>query len=235
MTHAIIFSNNSPDLLDIFLSSAKDKNIKIFYWSVLYKSNEQNEHEYLELFKKYDIASYLKEINFKNDLLYLINIGDGDLVSFFKDTNYFFSEMPETNIKEIMKDEDIFCFSLGLGRNVTFDSYNDCKNVLLNEKEIGDNCMSWNSNKHYLSFGRSLELSCGYIYRKNDIYKMFKKWKYEDIDGLESSFDLLEYFPREEMASFKKSVCADIINGVAEKEKLPVFNWGDVDRQLIKV
>lgn len=234
----IVFSNNSPKKLELFLQSVKKNNIDIFEFHILYNSDENNDDEYLKVFGHNKIRQFLKINNFKEDLLSVIDMDNNKLVSFFKDTNYFFSELPSDNIEEIMNDDEIFCFSLNLGKNVVFDYYNEVKNVLLNEKKIHENCIKWNSDKHYLSFGRSLELSGGYIYRKKDIYKMFKKWKYDNINELEESFDLLEYFPREEMVCFLHNVCVDIVSeddNLMLQKKLVSYDWSIIDRQVIKI
>jgi hypothetical protein len=211
MIKAVVFSNNSPKLLDIFLQSAKDKNIKCFEFSVLYKSEDKNSAEYLSVFEKHNISSFEYETAFKDNLLFLMNQGENNLISFFKDTNYFFSEMPDTDIEKIMSDQDIFCFSFGLGRNIEKDFSNDCINVLLESNIDIKNIIKWNWVKHYLSFGRPLELGLGHVFRKKDIYKLFKKWNYNNIIELESCFDLLEYFPREYMTSFEKSILIDLV------------------------
>lgn len=210
MIKAIVFSNNSPKLLDVFLQSVKTNNIQAFNFSILYKS-ESNDSEYMEVFERNGISSFKKEESFKQDLLGLLIDGDEGLISFFKDTNYFFSEMPETDIEQIMSDQDIFCASLILGRNIKNDFNNNVENILIEDEFNYKNMIKWNWVKHYLSFGRPLELGGGHIFKKKDIYKLFKKWNYNNIFELESSFENLDYFPRESMISFKKSVLIDLI------------------------
>jgi len=237
MIKAIVFSNNSPKLLDIFLQSAKDKNIKCFEFSVLYKSEDKNSAEYLSVFEKHNISSFEYETAFKDNLLFLMNQGENNLISFFKDTNYFFSEMPDTDVEKIMSDQDIFCVSLSLGRNVKTSYANDCTNVLLNEENIGENYIKWNWAKHYLDFGRPLSFD-GHIFRTKDIYKPFKKWKYENIFELESCFDLLDYYPRELMSSFNKSILIDIINKSGEenfKEKINNISFENIEKNAIEI
>ncbi len=236
MTQAIVFSNNSPALLDVFLKSAKDKNIHEFEFSILYKSDIFNNLEYLEVFKNNEITSFVKECNFKDDLLGLLNGTDKSFVSFFKDTNYFFKEMPEFNIEEIMSDQDIFCFSLTLGKNITHCYHNDVYNILLNEEENSANTIKWNWVKHYLDFGRPLDLGAGHIFHKKEITKMFKKWQYDSILTLESSFENLEYYPKELMSSFSKSVLVDVISKEdSSLESLKTFDFSTLDRIVIEI
>lgn len=208
MIKAIVFSN-SPKSLDVFLQSAKTHLVDIFDFSILYNGETV---DYTPVLEKFNIESFKKESDFKKDLLELINQNDNNLISFFVDTNYFFSKIPKTNLEQIMiDDEDIFCASLILGRNITNDFNNNVGNILIEDNCDYENIIKWNWVKHYLSFGRPLELAGGHIFKKNDIYKLFKKWNYNNINTLESSFDNLDYFPREHMISFKKSVLIDLI------------------------
>lgn len=236
MVGAIIFSNNSPLLLDRFLQSAINNNVNIFNFSVLYKTDELNEDEYLKVFEMYKILNTIKESNFKNDLIGLINTQSNDLITFFKDTNYFFSELPHCNIENIMEDQDIFCFSLCLGKNIKHCYYNDVYNVLLNETENSENTLKWDWVKHYLDFGRPLELGGGHIFHKKEIYKMFKKWNYDDILELEGSFDKLDYYPKEYMSSFKNSVLVDMIQKTENpNDTLKQFDFKTLDRIIIEI
>jgi hypothetical protein len=235
--HAIIFSKNSPKSLGFFLNSIKENNINFSELSVIYSSEDNNVLNYLNLLTDNNIFSHIhsNKSSFKEDLELIISESKSAFITFFKETNYLFDSFNENDIKITMDDEDIFCFSLNLGRNVTQDFYSDCYNILLNEVKVSDNIIKFNWNKHHLSFGRCLELSGGYIYRKKDILKIFKRWKYDSIEKLEESFELLEYFPREEMACFEKNVCVDISNIEIDKEKLSIFDWNNIDRQVIMI
>lgn len=231
---SIVFSNNSPDNLDRFLLSAMEKNIPLSFF-ILYSSEESNSEKYLSLFEKYKIISHKLVVDFKNDLLQTID-SDDNLVGFFKDTNYFFSEIRNFNVEEIMLDEEIFCFSLSLGKNVKHDTLNDCYNILLNEENIDEDIFKWNWLNHYLSFGRPLELGGGHIFHKKEILKMFKRWEFSDIKSLEESFEKLEYYPKEKMASFNHNVLIDVMYDSEDSfEKLKTYEFTNLDRAIIKI
>jgi len=236
--NAIVFSNNSPSNLDIFLQSTLRCGIEVFDFSVLYSAEEEVDKEYLELFERVGINRFSRINNFKEDLLHLINSGDGELTSFFKDTNYFFSQMPTDDIEGIMSDEDVFCFSLGLGRNIKKDALNDVDNVLLNEVNTSECVIKFNWVNHYLSFGRPLELGQGHIFRKKEIFKTFKRLKYSDIISLEESFEDLDYYPREYMSSFNDNVLVDVINSTdtnLQIKDLERYSFLNIDRNIIEI
>ena len=236
MIGAVIFSNNSPLFLETFLKSVSDNNIKVFNFSVLYKTDELNKDEYLRIFEKYNILNWTIDSNFKENLLGLINAQPNNAIAFFKDTNYFFSELPPGDIESIMEDQDIFCFSFGLGRNTTHCYHNDVYNILLNEEENGDNTIKWNWVKHYLDFGRPLELGAGHTFHKKEIIKFFKKWNYDSIQSLEASFENLDYYPKELMSSFKKSVLVDVISKADNPyDALKIFDFNSLDRIIIEI
>jgi len=232
---AIVFSNNSPTNLRNFLESASNKNVNNFEFSVLYNSDENHEGDYQKVFLEYGIINFKKIDSFKENLLDMIASASG-LVSFFKDTNYFFSEIPELDFDEIMSDQDIFCFSLILGKNIKHCYYNDVYNILLNEEQIGDKAIKWNWVKHYLDFGRPLELGGGHIFRSKEIYKLFKHWKFTNIIELEACFEQLEYFPRELMASFNNSVLVDVLQ-VTEGgyETIKAYDFNSLDRIVLEI
>jgi hypothetical protein len=174
--------------------------------------------------------------SFRDDLIQSINDSKSSLISFFKDTNLFFSNLPEFDIEQVMEDQDIFCFSLSLGKNITHCYHNDVYNVLLNEVENSPNTIKWNWVKHYLDFGRPLELGGGHIFHKKEIQKLFKKWNYSDIKGLEDSFDNLDYYPKEEMSSFKNSILVDVVSQCEDPtEAIRSFNFNELDRKIIEV
>lgn len=231
---SIVFSNNSPENLERFLQSAQDNNINSLKFSVLYSSEDLNKGAYMAVFEKHGIDSHKEIISFKEDLLSLIGMSGG-LVSFFKDTNYFFSDMKGVNVEEIMKDDNIFCFSLILGKNIKHCYYNDVYNILLNEEPIGDNSFKWNWTKHYLDFGRPLELGGGHFFHKKEIYKFFKKWNYDNLQELEASFDQLDYYPKEQMASINSSIMIDILNNTNDLEKLKDLDSSKIDRIVLDI
>lgn len=235
MIKAVVFSNDSPTLLDLFLRSVKEQDIQLFDFTILYKASQNNKENYVKLLENQGITG--KEVsNFKEDLLQIISESHLDLIAFFKDTNLFFSKLPECDIDKVMSDQEVFCFSLSLGQNIKHCYHNDVYNVLLNEVENGPNTIKWNWVKHYLDFGRPLELGGGHIFHKKEIFKMFKKWNYADIQTLEDSFDNLDYYPKEEMSSFKNSIMVDVIS----KSDNPIneirsFDFQTLDRKIIEI
>lgn len=237
MIKAIVFSNNSPNRLEEFLQSVVNNEILIFDFYILYNSDEIHQEYYNRIFEKFNILNSIKETNFKENLLSILN-SSGKFVAFFKDTNYFFSKITEINFEELMSDDDVFCFSLILGRNIKKDSNNDIVNVLIEEKSKYEKIIKWNWTKHYLSFGRPLELGGGHIFRNKDIYKIFKKWNFNDIIQLENSFDSLEYFPRESMFSFEKSILIDLFiseNDINLMEKLKEVDFDKISETILKI
>lgn len=232
---SIIFSNDSPGILKNFLQSAKTYEINSFNFSVLYNSSEVNDTLYLEVFNEFNITNFTKSDSFKQNLLELLDLPNTGLVAFFKDTNYFFRKINSEDIELALSNQDVFCFSLALGRNIKHCYNNDVKNILLNEEQINEEIIQWNWVKHYLDFGRPLELGAGHIFHKREIAKFFKKWQYTNIIELESSFDLLDYYPKELMASFNNSVLVDINYKTEEYNSVDSHDFNTVDRIVIEI
>lgn len=236
MFTGIVFSNNSPSRLEEFFQSALNNEISIFEFCVLYNPGERCQEHYDRVFAKFNITNSIKETDFKENLLSILN-GATKLVAFFKDTNYFFSKIKPYDLNQLMmSDEDIFCFSLILGKNIKHCYYNDVYNILLNEEYLAEDVVKWNWTKHYLDFGRPLELGGGHIFHTKEIFKMFKKWKYTDIQTLEDCFDSLDYYPKEHMASFTNSVLVDVNQKTEEAYKLlGVHDFSGLDRIVIEI
>jgi hypothetical protein len=236
MTQAIVLSNNSPGLLRTFLISYKKHAGHLFNVSVLFSSSEDNLSQYQELFKEFEITETVEQANFRYNILSLLENGSSKLVTFFKDTNYFFSEIPDVDLENIMSNDNIFCFSLSLGRNIKHCYHNDVYNILLNEEVNSENTLAWNWVKHYLDFGRPLELGGGHIFHRKEIYKIFKRWKFENVQSLEDNFDQLEYYPKELMSSFNNSVLVDIISKEdGDLNKIGSYDFSTLDRKIIEL
>lgn len=234
MTKAIIFSNNNPEGLDFFLRSFYNETSNSLNINILYNSDDENIDKYFDVFERFSIVANATTMitSFKEDLLNIINKGNEEFVVFFKDTNMFINNFNLKDIEKIMTDDDIFCFSLSLGKNITFDYYNNSANVLYNEESNSINTIKWNWIKHYLSFGRPLELGGGHIFHKKEIYKLFKKWNYSDIQSLEESFENLDYYPKEFMSSYDNNVLIDIIK---ETDNEININFKDLNTNVIKI
>jgi hypothetical protein len=135
-----------------------------------------------------------------------------------------------------MSNDNIFCFSLSLGRNIKHCYHNDVYNILLNEEVNSENTLAWNWVKHYLDFGRPLELGGGHIFHRKEIYKIFKRWKFENVQSLEDNFDQLEYYPKELMSSFNNSVLVDIISKEdGDLNKIGSYDFSTLDRKIIEL
>ena len=96
--------------------------------------------------------------------------------------------------------------------------------------------IKWNWTKHYLDFGRPLDLSGGHIFHKKEIFKLFKSWKYESLEELENNFDKLDYYPKEYMASYTESKLCNI-NDVTEPtyEKNLTFDFKNINKKTIEI
>lgn len=150
----------------------------------------------------FDIKNFSGK-NFKSDLIDLLADTDLEYTVFFRDRDLLYRSISEKDIANNMTDEDVFCFSLRLGKNVTHCESLNVVNVLHNQQEEGST-MKWEWPKHYLDFGYPLSLN-GHVFRTSEIKKLIKNTVFNDAESLEAGLQMFESPPWEKMASYTES------------------------------
>ncbi len=211
--NAIVFSKDRPAQLKLFLDSVNKNAPGVFNLSVIV--NQTNE----DFIKGYDLVkgdqnySEVKfipfESDFKGQVLGLLS-SDGNYSCFFLDDDIIYNEVKlEEIIGQLESDEDVVCFSLRLGDNVTKCYTLGADNVMYDIKYNGM-FMKWDWKLHYLDFGYPFAMD-GHIFRKSDISKLVKKSSFNGVEELEMAlFDFVEMFPRNMMVSYKHSALVGV-------------------------
>lgn len=191
----IIFSKDRAMQLDGTLRSlfmhCKDK--EAIDLNVLYTTSQDlYEREYQRLFVDYPSVSFIKEKDFKADLLSLLP--DSQEVLFLVDDNIFVRDFHvEHAIDELRKTHDSICFSLRLGNNT------DCCYMLKKQQAIPKSntlphgiCQyEWISAEY--DFGYPLEVSSS-IYRVSDLFPLLRQLDYSNPNTLELALDNSKHF-----------------------------------------
>ncbi len=205
--NSIIFSKDRASQLHLLLNSIYKNAPYLFNLNVLYTSSSQ------EFEKGYDIlkdmcktnlwnVNFVKESNFKEDLINLIK-SDYKYTTFFTDDDVLFGEIDYATIENSLSNEDVFCFSLRLGRNTTFCYTMSVPNQIVVSKEA-DNTVAWDWQKSWYDFGYPLSVD-GHVFRTKEITKLSKSLNFKSPNTYEGSLQIYETFPRHLMESYKHS------------------------------
>lgn len=210
MINIVVYSKDRAQILRLLLESAV-KNIKgDFNVNVLYtytNSNFEKGYEQLKSESNFNFVNWVKEIDFKKQNIQLID-SNSEFTCLLSDDDVFYKEVDCEKIINCMKNnDDIFCFSLRLGKNTLIPSstsdYKSAKNILITLTEEND-IITWNWTRHYLDFAFPLSINA-HIYHTQDILKFAKKASYNYPLLFEESIQIFNTFPKELMASFTHS------------------------------
>jgi len=182
----------------------------------------------------FDQNKLLNEDNFIHKIINVNNLKD-QIVSFIKEdinSNYTiidenklcYDYIKTEEIDEALKNEEIFCFSLSLGKNVTHCSNMNCDNVFKPEKEE-NNILYWNWSVHYMDFGYPLNLD-GTVFRGKELLKFLKNINFENSLELENNLQIFDNYPKETMCCFKNNKIIEII--FENKKEIINFNYKDL-------
>ena len=159
----------------------------------------------------------------------LIEIIESDVKNYFTiiDENKFVYEKIEINkIENTLSDQEIFCFGLGLGKNITHCSNMNCDNIFIPEKD-NDGILIWDWSKHYMDFGYPFNLD-GTVYRGKELLKFIKNINFSDTIELENNLQIFDNYPKNLMSCFEKSKIIELIF----ENRNEIINFNTVNFQV---
>jgi hypothetical protein len=112
-------------------------------------------------------------------------------------------------IEEAMSDDGVFCFSLALGKNITFCSNMNCDNVFKPEEE-NNGAVKWDWSVHYMDFGYPLNLD-GTVFRGKELSKLIRNVSFSDTLELENGLQIFDDYPKNMMAAFSEGKMIEVI------------------------
>lgn len=114
-----------------------------------------------------------------------------------------------SKIEKTMSDGDIFCFSLALGKNITFCSNMNCQNVFKPFDE-SEGVLKWDWSVHYMDFGYPLNLD-GTVFRGKEFTKLVRNVSFSDTLELENGLQIFDDYPKNLMASFSEGKMIEVV------------------------
>lgn len=193
MINIVVFSRDRACQLDLFIRSAKHhfEEYPDLKWNILYTySNDEYKLGYERLIShlgfasdfKNDNLNFVKETNFKKDLLSLIDDKNDFTVFFVDDIVWKNSFSIEDDKFKIFKQNNlVLCLSLRLHKNLTY-----CYPAKINmtpPKFDSDNTFRWRGQSGDYGYPMSLD---GHFFRTGDILPLLKTLNYNNPNSLES-------------------------------------------------
>jgi len=219
MINAIIYSKDRAPQLRLLLESIKLNAPGVFNINILYKSSTQEfEKGYYKLMMEgaennMPNISWLPESGSSLRSFKELNSGlisrdyhpeKYEFTCFFTDDDIIYQPINEQEIIDCLNsDDDVFCFSLRLGKNITVCYTQNSGNVLIPLEET-DSIVKWDWSVHYMDFGYPLSVD-GHIFRTEDIQTLSNKVPYVNPNTFEAALQIFDNFPKNKMAAFLNS------------------------------
>lgn len=162
--------------------------------------------------------------NLKNDLILEIKNDSNSNFIILDENKFCYDEIEINKIDNCLINEDIFCFSLSLGKNITFCSNMNCDNIFKPSDEK-DGILYWDWSVHYMDFGYPLNLD-GTVYRGKELLKFLKNINFENSLELENSLQIFDNYPKNIMACFDNSKIIEVI--FENKEEIVNFDFKNI-------
>lgn len=179
MINIIGFSKNRAAQLDLFIRSfehySKEKyDIKIIYTY----SNDEFKKGYDRLINYYVDIDFIKEQDFKNDVLKNIDLNK-KYTSFFVDDIIFKNDFSinDNEFKMFENDKSILCLSLRLHPRLTY-----CYAANVPMIPINNTVFEWRNKTGDFNYPMSIDMN---IYRTDDILPLLKLLNYTNPNSLE--------------------------------------------------
>ncbi len=212
----IIFFNKNKENLNILIKSLNqkaigDNQIVIF---------DQNNKLYTEILG----CKIIKTNNLKNDLISEINENTSINYMILDENKLCYDEFRIEEIDNCLKNDEVFCFSLSLGKNITFCSNMNCDNIFKPIEEK-NNLLYWDWSVHYMDFGYPLNLD-GTVYRGKELLKFLKNINFENPLELENNLQIFDNYPKNIMSCFNKNKIIEVI--FENKEEIINFDYNSL-------
>lgn len=206
MINTIIYTKDRPSQLRLLLESIKKNAPDTFSINILVKSSTKEFEEGYQKLKAENILdsiNWVEETDFKVQNIALIK-SDKPFTCFFTDDDIIYQSFDKQQIIDTLQsDDDIFCFSLRLGKNVTKCYTMNASNVLVPLEE-NDYIVKWDWTVHYMDYGYPLSVD-GHIFHTADIGALCNKVGYVNPNTFEAALQIFDTFPKERMACFLHS------------------------------
>lgn len=173
---------------------------------------------------KYYDCKLIKVNDLKNDLISEIKNDLNCNFLILDENKLCYSDLKTIEIENCLKNDDIFCFSLSLGKNITFCSNMNCDNIFKPSEEK-NGILYWDWSIHYMDFGYPLNLD-GTVYRGKELLKFLKNINFQNSLELENGLQIFDNYPKNTMCCFSNSKIIEVI--FENKEEIINFDYNNL-------
>ena len=185
-TRGVVFSKDRPLQLEATLSSfyRRCADADAVALSVLFTcSDEAQWSAYASLSREFPRVDFVRETDFRGDLLALL--AGGDLVLLLVDDTIFTQPFTLAEVKSALGDHpDALGFSLRLGHNTTYCYSRDVAQKLPRFEQVQADTMKFDWTCAELDFGHPLEVSSS-VYRVADLLPLLNALPFHHPNSLE--------------------------------------------------
>lgn len=191
-------------------------NISVVYTT----SNDEYERGYEICKNKFPSITFIKQDNYKDDIMSLVN-ESYNYTTFFTDDDIVYQNRngDKSDVLDILESDNIGCFSLRLGLNTTIqDPYNNIPTICPKELFGFEDMIfwDWKSVPNYMNFGYPCSVD-GHIFRTGQLKEILLQCNFNNPNQQEIAMNNLRNCVPSMMASFKHSCVVNTpINRVQE-------------------
>lgn len=217
----VVFSKDRAMQLDAFLSSYFNKSKHFGDLIVLYTaSTKEHLDSYTTLERNYKSKpiQFIKETNFRDQIIRILEVGNYDNVGLFVDDMIFTREFDWRDILKYNLYENVFV--LTRGRDLGVSQVLQKKNVLPNFEAIDNHILSfrWNEFRDINDWSYPLGLS-GYVYVTEELRVMIRALSFRAPNSLEASLQQYrKIFQRKGGLCYGKTVSVCVHANIVQNE-----------------
>ena len=207
---AVVFSKDRAMQLEAMLLSFHRhcRDYDLVRVNVLYtSSDDRHENQYRQLQEVFENVTFVRETDFKNDLLALLS--GYRFVLFLVDDNLFVAGFALADAWHHLDHQPrALAFSLRLGRNITYHYMSDCPQTVPAFTALDENILTYDWTSATCYFGYPLDLSSS-VYRVQDLRPLLMSLVYTNPNTLEAALDLCKaqyWHKRNRLLCYARSV-----------------------------
>lgn len=204
-THVIVFSKDRAAQLDLCLTTFFRYNLNFNgHITVIYTHSDDDFKKGYDILKQ-DIGNvnFVREHNFKSDLISVVKMYTDKHIMFLVDDDIFLRQFDFDDVADEMMNDDICCFSLRLGERI--DKNYEKGNITKPPHVMRtDNVITWAWRGADTDWGYPMSVD-GHVFRSSDIVGRVEKLGYDHACNFES-FLKDDPIDRPFMRSFREPV-----------------------------
>lgn len=189
----LVFSKDRPYQLDAFIRTAiSNAEILPKDISVLYRYTEDFQADVDTLTKEHPDVQFIRQTNFREDVIHWISSGDSTIVSFATDDAVFTRKVPIDTIERVLlQNEQVITFSLRMGLHLE-DCYPTNSKQQLPNGMLQDGIFAWNTAESEGDWSYPLSVD-GHVFKRDLAAKMFASFDFAHPNSMESNWQAIRH------------------------------------------